>query len=444
MACNERCPFCNVPVEDYAQPTPAAETTLLELDAFIATGEQTLTISGGEPTLLRKRLLEVVATARSRGILFVELQTNAVLLDTQYARELAAAGLTSAFVSLLSHVPEHHDELAGLAGAFTRCIAGIDALLDAGIPVTLNPVVARQTQTLLPQYVHFVADRLPGVSSISLSAVQPHGRAGRDGRAEDLLPDYAVLGPAVTEARRIATDRGLSMVNPYCGLPLCVGWDDDPGRSVEAIEADAGGWRTTPGVENTGDKHHGAPCRRCALRPRCGGAWRAYWQVRAGSGLRAPILLVSPWEGVGIDQTVVTALTSTAQKELRAAATTTRWWWTEKLTEIDLDLPFTHLAIELPAHRLEIATIKLLRRVDRPVHVGLRVGDEPLDLGAILGVLQQLGVEHVALLGGVAWEPMAAALRGSFPSLGVRRIDRRRKPRAVPAAGGPKLLPNAG
>ena len=23
MACNERCPFCNVPAEDYARPTPS-------------------------------------------------------------------------------------------------------------------------------------------------------------------------------------------------------------------------------------------------------------------------------------------------------------------------------------------------------------------------------------------------------------------------------------
>lgn len=50
----------------------------------------------------------------------MELQTNAVLVTPALAGELAAAGLTSAFVSLLSHLPGEHDALAGLRGAFAR------------------------------------------------------------------------------------------------------------------------------------------------------------------------------------------------------------------------------------------------------------------------------------------------------------------------------------
>ncbi|MBK6810203.1 MAG: radical SAM protein [Sandaracinaceae bacterium] len=103
MACNERCVFCNVPVEDFRPVTPSLAALAAELDAFIASGEQTLTISGGEPTLLRERLLDVVARARAAGVPFVELQTNAVLLDDDYAQALARAGVTSAFVSFLSH-----------------------------------------------------------------------------------------------------------------------------------------------------------------------------------------------------------------------------------------------------------------------------------------------------------------------------------------------------
>jgi MoaA/NifB/PqqE/SkfB family radical SAM enzyme len=292
MACNERCPFCNVPVEDYPKPTPADEAIAAELDTFIASGERTLTISGGEPTLLRKRLLRVVAEARARGVPFVELQTNAVLIDTEYATALASAGLTSAFVSLLSDDPALHDRLAGLEGAFPRCLAGIDALGDAGVRVTLNPVTAAATQDRLPDYVSFVAARLPRVRSISVSVVQPHGRAAKN---LDLLPDYAVLGPAVREARRRAAALGIELLNPYCGLPLCVGWEDGLDVSVEAVEARQGGWRGTPGIENTGDKRQGFQCRACVFRGRCGGAWHAYWEVRGGSGLTPPARLGGPW-----------------------------------------------------------------------------------------------------------------------------------------------------
>lgn len=295
MACNERCPFCNVPAEDYpSRPTPEGELSAAIVD-FVAAGEQTLTISGGEPTLLRRRLVALVAEARAAGLPFVELQTNAVLLDEGYATELAEAGLSSAFVSLLSDLPEHHDALAGLKGAFERCLHGVRALLDAGVSVTLNPVVALQTQDRVADYVDFVARQLPGVRHISLSAVQPHGRGASN---LDLLPDYAVLGPSVRQARERARAHGITLLNPFCGLPLCVGWEE--GVSVEAEHRETG-----PGLENEGNKSHGAPCVHCTHRPACPGAWHAVWTHRGGSGLAPVAEKRAPWAGGALSQGAV-------------------------------------------------------------------------------------------------------------------------------------------
>ena len=53
----------------------------------------------------------------------------------------------------------------------------------------------------MSDYVDFVAARLPRVRSISLSAVQPHGRAADN---LELLPDYDVLAPVVRKARERA------------------------------------------------------------------------------------------------------------------------------------------------------------------------------------------------------------------------------------------------
>ncbi len=352
MVCNERCPFCNVPMEDYpSSPTPPEEIDRL-LAAFSAAGDRTVTISGGEPTLLRARLLDTIRAARRRDIPLVELQTNAILIDGPYATDLAQAGLTSAFVSLLSQDPSHHDFLAGLEDSWSRTLAGIDALLEVGIRIALNVVVARQTETLLADYVEFVARRLPGVDSISVSAVQPHGRA----KAEpSLLPDYAVLGPQVGKARAVATRHGITLLNPYCGLPACVGWQDDLAHSVEAIES-----RLTSkgprGLDQAGNKAHGPPCTRCALRPRCGGAWHAYWQVHDGSGLVAPAQATPPWEGTTDAQTVVDCRgTSPDWQALSAATTPSVWLWTDRLAASDVPklgaAGCTHLALEGPLTR---------------------------------------------------------------------------------------------
>lgn len=383
MACNERCPFCNVPVEDYAVRTLPDDQLELQLSDFVASGARTLTISGGEPTLLRKKLCKLVADARSRGVPYVELQTNAVLIDESYARELFAAGLTSAFVSLLSHVAEHHDSLAGLAEAFPRCLAGIDALLDAGIRVTLNPVVAAATQELLPDYIDFVATRLHRVRSISLSAVQPHGRARKN---LDLLPDYAVLGRVIPLARQRAAAADIELLNPYCGLPACIGWADALESSVEAIEAEEplpeGG--AAIGLINRGDKRHGPQCRRCALRSRCGGAWHAYWDHRGGSGLQPPIALVPPWEGASASETPTV-------------------WGSDpdaSCTDVALVLDPDHVDLDLLRRvraRLRVEEYKLPQR-RKAVHIAVGPGSAH-GIHRAVGLVKALGLPDVTLLG---------------------------------------------
>ena len=413
MACNERCPFCNVPVEDYPRPTPPEEEIAARLEAFVATGQRTLTISGGEPTLLRRRLVALVAQARARGIPLVELQTNAVLIDPAYAAELAQAGLTSAFVSLLSHQPELHDQLAGLPGAFGRCLAGIDALLAAGVRVTLNPVFAAPTQDTVATYVDFVAARLPGVQSISLSAVQPHGRAAAD---PGLLPDYAALAHSVRQARHRARAHGITLLNPYCGLPLCVGWEDGQEACVEALEAAAGGWWERPGLENTGDKRQGPACRDCGLRTRCGGAWHAVWDARGGAGIQAPVRAVPPWEGPSTGGALTWAagdsLSTPALSNLLASET----------TDLALELPLSSLDPQGTPDRDLLQALRRLERANtrrqpqRRLHAWLRLsGVDPLAAERALALAQALGVHRVALSGPVA-APQARLAR-LFPSL---------------------------
>jgi MoaA/NifB/PqqE/SkfB family radical SAM enzyme len=446
MACNERCPFCNVPVEDYARPTPPDAEVGAELRAFVASGAQTLTISGGEPTLLRRRLVAVVAEARASGVPFVELQTNAILVDPAYAAALAAAGVTSAFVSLLSHTAALHDELAGLSGAFSRCLAGVDALLDAGIRVTLNPVTARQTERHVAAYVDFVATRLPRVRSISLSAVQPHGRARAD---LELLPDYAVLASSVRDARVRAAAAGIELLNPYCGLPLCVGWEDGLDASVEAIEAASGGWRETPGIENRDDKRHGPPCRGCALRTRCGGAWHAYWDVRGGSGLVAPLRVVEPWSPGG-----TSAAGQAVASELADLVGTapTLWLWTDRLgrgcATALLASPCTDLALDVGAEALfaDRITLRELRVVQRAnlarqaprrlrVHLGVRPNGDAHAVGRVAELAVALGVDAVRVLSPDArWVGVVRALAPRYPSLDLG-VEARAAPRPAPGRG---------
>ena len=257
-------------------------------------------------------------------------------------------------------------------------------------------------------YIRFVSARLPAVRSISLSAVQPHGRAADN---LDLLPDYGVLAAQLPAARRLARQAGLTLLNPYCGLPLCIGWSTDLDHCVEAAEAREGGWQARPGLDNRGNKSHGAPCRRCVLRPWCGGAWHAVWQHRGGAGIAPPAEVVPPWRaGAGAARwQQVVRRTDGFLEALRQLPGPTRWLWTDQLSAADVrslkTIPGVTVGLTVDARGLSAG-----RRPDwlRPLHALLRAGGQAwlavhrpvsaADRQALLVLAERLGVLGVDVL----------------------------------------------
>ncbi|OGR90677.1 MAG: hypothetical protein A2V88_10510 [Elusimicrobia bacterium RBG_16_66_12] len=278
LACNADCLFCNVPAESY--PYPARLSTAeaeWEIDRMAAEGADRLELSGGEPSL-RPDLDRLVAHARARGFSRVELQTNGLALAPRgRAEALRRAGLTHAFVALHSQLPRAHDGLLRMPGAWRDCVAAIENLIAAGVEVILNPVVTAVQYRAMAGYMRFVGAEFK-IESVSLSVVQPHGRA--EG-APSLVPRYRDLSPRIEAALDEADRLGLRVLNPFCGLPLCVGgWHRRLPRCVEWCEAELGhapgdGMKTKPPL-----------CASCALRTHCGGVWRRYLTIDPEPWLR--------------------------------------------------------------------------------------------------------------------------------------------------------------
>ena len=280
LGCNVLCPFCNVPWEDYNYPMRLSLREIrAEIDAIRARGSERMHISGGEPTI-RPELAEVISYARLKGIKTIELQTNGILLKSRAkVARLREAGLTQAFVGLHSHIPKVHDFLVQSPGAFADCLQGTRNLLEAGVEVTLNPVVTVVNYLKLASFMEFIHESLPGVISVSLSVVQPHGRAWKN---RVLLPRYGVLSSFIEQAVEKAEGLGLMVNNPFCGLPLCIGgWHKRLYRNVEYCEAQMG---QSPG---DGQKFHPEVCRPCDLKSHCGGVWKEYPEIHPVLDLKA-------------------------------------------------------------------------------------------------------------------------------------------------------------
>ncbi|MFC4452156.1 GTP 3',8-cyclase MoaA [Deinococcus sonorensis] len=147
--CNLRCTYCmpkDVFGPDFAFLPRNELLSFEELERltrlFVAAGVQKLRLTGGEP-LLRQGLPELIRRLHAiAGVQDIAMTTNGLLLP-RYAAELKAAGLRRVTVSLDSLDPEVFGQMNGLGMHPDRVMDGIEAALQAGLPVKVNTVVQR-------------------------------------------------------------------------------------------------------------------------------------------------------------------------------------------------------------------------------------------------------------------------------------------------------------
>lgn len=169
---------------------PEVREVLEEIDGMFEAWSETygialapsFNITGGEPFLCQN-LFEILAEIRKR-MFETFLLTNGVLVDRERARLLAELGIAGVQVSI-EGCEEVHDSLRG-PGAFSRAADGIEHLLDAGLPVTLNVTLSKLNAKSMKKVVLFASHM--GVQRVGFSRLVPAGR-GLSLVSEMLSPD---------------------------------------------------------------------------------------------------------------------------------------------------------------------------------------------------------------------------------------------------------------
>jgi Fe-coproporphyrin III synthase len=139
--CNLKCRHCYA--HALSQKT-AGELTTAEgkalLDDLSSFGSPVILFSGGEP-LMRPDLIELARYAVQKGLRAV-LSTNGTLISRDLAKTLKGIGLSYVGISL-DGLERINDAFRGVAGAFTRALAGVRNCREAGIKVGLRFTINR-------------------------------------------------------------------------------------------------------------------------------------------------------------------------------------------------------------------------------------------------------------------------------------------------------------
>jgi MoaA/NifB/PqqE/SkfB family radical SAM enzyme len=200
LKCNARCPFCTVSFlpESYISNEMTTKQIKYLIDQLAEMGVNTLSITGGEPTL-RKDLPEIVYHMGVEHNFINGITSNGYLLPEILPK---LEGLDFILTSLDYPTAEMHDKSRGIK-VFDKVIQSIDLANKKGIKVIISTVVMKDNMHLLEDICE-LAEKLD--CSTELYPAEDiiwdiSGKSYRVDRMQDIIPDLNIWANRIRELR---------------------------------------------------------------------------------------------------------------------------------------------------------------------------------------------------------------------------------------------------
>jgi His-Xaa-Ser system radical SAM maturase HxsC len=221
--CNSFCLMCSQPPKDADDSYRVG--LILRLLELIDQQAVELVLSGGEPTLLGDRFLDIIEKARvSLPQTALHVLTNGRLFkNKEFARRLADVGHHDLMlgIPLYSDVPELHDYVVQAQGAFDETLDGFYNLAACGVRLELRVVLHKQTYERLPRLAEFISRNLPFVEHVALMGLEMFGFAPRN--LDVLWIDPVDYATQLEEATLGLATRGMNVSiynHQLCTIPV--------------------------------------------------------------------------------------------------------------------------------------------------------------------------------------------------------------------------------
>lgn len=175
--CNSYCVMCSQPPK--AGDDGHLVRAYLDAIPLMSADTRELGITGGEPTLLGERLLDVIRQCKEHlPNTALHLLSNGRLFNyLTLCQAVASIGHPELMVGipLYSDIPHRHDFVVQADGAFDQTVRGMMNLARCGVSVEIRVVLHRQTVDHLPQFARFVARNFPFVDHVALMGLEMTG-----------------------------------------------------------------------------------------------------------------------------------------------------------------------------------------------------------------------------------------------------------------------------
>jgi His-Xaa-Ser system radical SAM maturase HxsC len=179
QACNSFCVMCAQPPSKHSADDCAE--LLWEAIPLMDINAQDVTFTGGEPTLLGRKLVELIRRMKSflpHTSLHI-LSNGRLLKFLAFAQDIADVCHPDLVlgIPLYSDVSYEHDFIVQANGAFDEAVKGILNLARCGLRVEIRLVITRLNYKVLRRFAEFVARNFPFSCNVALMGLEPVGFA---------------------------------------------------------------------------------------------------------------------------------------------------------------------------------------------------------------------------------------------------------------------------
>lgn len=179
--CNSNCIMC--PDSDAVRNTKENPDIkkLLEQIRCIPDDTKHITITGGEPGLLKENLLKLLEECKRYlpNTEFLILTNGRVFSNTDFTNKLEESipNNTRIAIPIYADNEDMHDEITRVKGSFRQAVVGIKKLIEKNIDVEIRVVVLKKNYKYLEKIANFIVKELPEVKMVNIMALEMTGNA---------------------------------------------------------------------------------------------------------------------------------------------------------------------------------------------------------------------------------------------------------------------------
>lgn len=179
--CNSNCVMCPDPPQLRRLANVQTLDFLKEYLQLLPTDLPFLDLTGGEPTLLKYDLSELLQLAMEHfEDTYIMMLTNGrAFADRTYTSSFGGFRNKNLTIEVPFHAGEDvlHDRIAGATGSFLQTQSGVKNLLSHGLRLGIRIVVSKLNYHEIENIIHYVGVSFPQIRNINLMGLEMLGNA---------------------------------------------------------------------------------------------------------------------------------------------------------------------------------------------------------------------------------------------------------------------------